>query len=319
MKNKVALITGITGQDGSYLAEFLLDKGYEVHGVRRRSSCFNTDRIDHIFNKIHVHYGEITDESSIRTILYKVQPDEIYNLAAQSHVQVSFTIPTYTSDTIIGGILNVLNSVKDICPQSKLYVASSSEIYGGSDMPLNEKSEFKPRSPYACAKLCAHHMAGLYREAYGMWISRGILFNHESPRRGETFVTRKITRGIADILSGKSKELVLGNLHARRDWGYAPEFCESMHAMLQQDDPDDYVIGTGESHTILEFVELAFNHVNLDYQKYVRTDSIHRRPLEVDCLMADPAKAAKKLGWSPKVTFQDLVKIMVDSDTKYIQ
>jgi len=313
-KTKVVLITGITGQDGSYLAEFLLQKGYEVHGVRRRSSSFNTKRIDHIFNKLHIHYGEITDEGNIRSIIKAVQPNEIYNLASQSHVHVSFTIPRYTFDTIVPGLLNILNSVRDICPESRIYVASSSEIFGGSDKPLNEKSPFLPRSPYACAKLCAHHLAGVYREAYGLWISRGILFNHESPRRGETFVTRKITRGIAAILRKETNELVLGNLDAKRDWGYAPEFCEVMYKILQQDEPDDYVLGTGESRTIKEFVSAAFDYVGLDHTKFVRTDSIYMRPLEVDCLIADPSKAKEKLGWNPQVTFDQLVPIMVDAD-----
>jgi len=312
--SKVALITGITGQDGSYLAELLLQKGYEVHGIRRRSSSFNTGRIDHVFDKLHIHYGEITDEGNIRNIIKLVQPDEIYNLAAQSHVHVSFAIPTYTIDTIVPGVLNILNSVRDICPDSHVYIASSSEIFGGSDKPLNEKSPFLPRSPYACAKICAHHLAGVYRDAYGLWISRGILFNHESPRRGETFVTRKITRGIAAILRKETDELVLGNLDAKRDWGYAPEFCEAMHKMLQQDEPDDFVLGTGISHTIKEFVSEAFDYVGLDYRKFVRTDQIYMRPLDVNCLIADPSKAKRILNWTPQVTFNQLVPIMVDAD-----
>src|SRR3990167_2675879 len=235
--NKIALITGITGQDGSYLAELLLEKGYEVHGIRRRSSCFNTSRIDHIFDKLHIHYGDMTDEASIRKVIADIHPDELYSLAAQSHVHVSFTMPTYTTESIVHGTLAVLNAVRDLSPGTRVYIASSSEMFGSSETPLNETSPFHPRSPYAAAKVCAHHISEIYRDAYNLWISQGILFNHESPRRGRTFVTRKITCGVASIVKGEKSVLKLGNLAAIRDWGYAPEFCEAMWLMMQQDEP----------------------------------------------------------------------------------
>ncbi|OGZ53143.1 MAG: GDP-mannose 4,6-dehydratase [Candidatus Ryanbacteria bacterium RIFCSPLOWO2_01_FULL_48_26] len=318
-----ALITGITGQDGSYLAEFLLLKGYEVHGVMRRVSTFNTARIEHIYADPHIegkkfflHFGDLSDSSTIRRLIYKVQPDEIYNLGAQSHVRVSFDIPEYTANVTGVGVLRVLEAIKDFEEHTgkkvKFYQASSSEIFGAAKPPQNEETPFYPRSPYGIAKSFAFYTTRNYREAYGMFAVNGILFNHESERRGETFVTRKIARGVARILAGLDEKIYLGNLEARRDWGYAPEYVEAMWKMLQQKKPEDYVIGTGEAHTIKEFVEQAFACVGIsDWQKYIEIDLTYYRPTEVDYLLADPRKAREKLGWQAKTKFEDLVKIMV--------
>ena len=318
-----ALITGITGQDGSYLAEFLLLKGYEVHGVMRRVSTFNTARIEHIYADPHIegkkfflHFGDLSDSNTIRRLIYKVQPDEIYNLGAQSHVRVSFDIPEYTANVTGVGVLRVLEAIKDFEEHTgkkvKFYQASSSEIFGAAKPPQNEETPFYPRSPYGIAKSFAFYTTRNYREAYGMFAVNGILFNHESERRGETFVTRKIARGVARILAGLDEKIYLGNLEARRDWGYAPEYVEAMWKMLQQKKPEDYVIGTGEAHTIKEFVEQAFACVGIsDWQKYIEIDLTYYRPTEVDYLLADPRKAREKLGWQAKTKFEDLVKIMV--------
>ena len=318
-----ALITGITGQDGSYLAEFLLLKGYEVHGVMRRVSTFNTARIEHIYADPHIegkkfflHFGDLSDSSTIRRLIYKVQPDEIYNLGAQSHVRVSFDIPEYTANVTGVGVLRVLEAIKDFEEHTgkkvKFYQASSSEIFGAAKPPQNEETPFYPRSPYGIAKSFAFYTTRNYREAYGMFAVNGILFNHESERRGETFVTRKIARGVARILAGLDEKIYLGNLEARRDWGYAPEYVEAMWKMLQQKKPEDYVIRTGEAHTIKEFVEQAFACVGIsDWQKYIEIDLTYYRPTEVDYLLADPRKAREKLGWQAKTKFEDLVKIMV--------
>ena len=325
---KKALITGITGQDGSYLAELLLSKGYEVHGVIRRSSTFPTSRIDHIYQDPHesgkrllLHYGDLTDSENIRKLIYKIQPDEIYNLGAQSHVKVSFEIPEYTANITGVGVLRVLDAIKDFQDHTgkkiKFYQASSSEMFGTAPAPQNEDTRFHPRSPYGAAKVFAFHMTQNYREAYGLFAVNGILFNHESPRRGETFVTRKITRGLARIKVGLDKKIYLGNLEARRDWGYAPEYVEAMWMMLQQDQPEDYVIGTGESHSVKEFVETAFRHAGIEnWQDYIGIDPKYYRPSEVDNLVADITKAKTKLGWQPKMKFDELVKIMVDADFK---
>ena len=318
-----ALITGITGQDGSYLAEFLLLKVYEVHGVMRRVSTFNTARIEHIYADPHIegkkfflHFGDLSDSNTIRRLIYKVQPDEIYNLGAQSHVRVSFDIPEYTANVTGVGVLRVLEAIKDFEEHTgkkvKFYQASSSEIFGAAKPPQNEETPFYPRSPYGIAKSFAFYTTRNYREAYGMFAVNGILFNHESERRGETFVTRKIARGVARILAGLDEKIYLGNLEARRDWGYAPEYVEAMWKMLQQKKPEDYVIGTGEAHTIKEFVEQAFACVGIsDWQKYIEIDLTYYRPTEVDYLLADPRKAREKLGWQAKTKFEDLVKIMV--------
>ena len=326
MANKVALIFGITGQDGSYLAEFLLEKGYFVHGVIRRASTFNTSRIDHIFQEIHIkgrrffgYHGDLADAGTIRKIIYKVKPDEIYNLAAQSHVKVSFEIPEYTMDITGNGALRILEAIRDFQSETgkkiKFYQASSSEMFGVAKPPQNENTPFIPQSPYGAAKVFACNMTKLYRDAYGLFAVNGILFNHESPRRGETFVTRKITRGIARIKAGLDKKLYLGNLDAKRDWGYAPEFCEAMWLMLQQPKPDDYVIGTGETHTVKEFVELSFKEAGLgNWKKYVEIDPQYYRPAEVNILIADTKKARRVLKWKPKTKFKDLVKIMVWDD-----
>jgi len=325
---KKALITGITGQDGSYLAEILLDKGYEVHGIIRRSSTFNTSRIEHLYTdphlngkKLFLHYGDLGDANSIRIALLKIYPDEIYNLGAQSHVKVSFDIPEYTMNITGLGTLRLLEAIKDFQAhtgkQIKFYQASSSEMFGSAPAPQNELTKFHPRSPYGCAKVFAHHLGVNYREAYGMFIVNGILFNHESPRRGETFVTRKITRGIARIKKGLDKHLYLGNLEAKRDWGYAPEYVEAMWLMLQQLEPDDYVIGTGETHTVQTFLETAFQHAGIqDWKDHVKIDPAYYRPSEVENLIADPTKAKQKLGWVPKTKFNELVKIMVEADLK---
>lgn len=327
-KSKIALITGITGQDGSYLTEFLLAKKYEVHGVMRRSSSFTTGRIDHLLPEIHkknrmliVHYGDLADANTIRKLLYSVKPDEVYNLGAQSHVRVSFDTPEYTANITGIGTLRVLEAIKDYQENTgrkiKFYQASSSEMFGSAPSPQNEKTPFHPRSPYGIAKVFSYHTTVNYREAYNIFAVNGILFNHESPRRGETFVTKKITRGIARILSGKDKKIYLGNLDARRDWGYAPEYCEAMWLMLQQNKPDDYVIGTGETHSVREFVQLAFETAGLgNYKKHVEIDPRYYRPSEVGLLLADPSKAKKKLKWESKTKFKDLVKIMVEADLK---
>lgn len=321
---KRAIITGITGQDGSYLAELLLEKGYEVHGIIRRSSSFNTDRIDHLFQDPHIqgtklflHYGDLSDSSSVSRLLEKVEPDEIYNLGAQSHVRVSFDIPEYTGDIVGLGALRLLDAIKETQIKTKFYQASSSEMYGKvMEVPQTERTPFYPRSPYACAKLYAYWLTVNYRESYDIFGCNGILFNHESPRRGETFVTRKITKAIAKIVAGKQDKLYLGNLDAKRDWGYAKDYVEAMWMMLQHDKPDDYVIATGETFSVREFLEEAFSYVNLDWEKYVEIDKRYFRPAEVDLLIGDATKAREQLGWTPKVKFRDLVKIMVDADLK---
>jgi GDPmannose 4,6-dehydratase len=319
---KRALITGITGQDGSYLAELLLSKGYEVHGVVRRSSSFNTERIDHIYRDPHesgvrmrLHYGDLNDASSLHSIVSSCQPQEIYNLGAQSHVRVSFDVPEYTGEVTALGTLRLLEAIRKLDVHCKFYQASSSELYGKVvETPQSETTPFHPRSPYAAAKAYAFYMTQNYREAYGMFACNGILFNHESERRGETFVTRKITRAVGRIKTGTQKELYLGNLDAKRDWGYAPDYVDAMWRMLQEDAPDDFVIGTGETHSVREFLELAFGHVALDWKDFVRVDPKYLRPAEVDLLLADPRKAKEKLGWKPTVGFEELVRRMVDSD-----
>ena len=321
---KKALITGITGQDGSYLTEFLLNKGYEVHGIIRRSSSFNTSRIDHLYNdkklynqKLFLHYGDLGDSSSLCRIIEKTTPDEIYNLGAQSHVKVSFDIPEYSSDIDAIGTCRILDAIRDTRIKTKFYQASSSEMFGKVQaVPQNESTPFYPRSPYGCAKLYSHWLTVNYRESYGIFACSGILFNHESPRRGQTFVTRKITCGIAEILAKKIDKIQLGNLDAKRDWGFAGDYVEAMWLMLQQPTPDDYVIATGETHSVREFLEEAFGIVGLDWQKYVEIDQKYFRPAEVDLLIGDPSKAKEKLGWEPKVKFKDLVKMMVEADIK---
>jgi len=318
---KRALITGITGQDGSYLAEFLLAKGYEVHGLMRRASTFNTDRIEHIYQDPHapnarlfLHYGDLANGEQLSNIIYNVKPNEIYHLGAQSHVRVSFDMPEYTGDVTGLGTTRILEAIRRSGISTKFYQASSSEMFGSVLPPQNENTQFHPRSPYACAKVYAYGMSVNYRDGYGLFICNGILFNHESPRRGETFVTRKITRAIANIVAGKQDKLYLGNLKARRDWGYAPEYVEAMWLMLQQDRPDDYVIGTGEAHSVQEFLESAFAYVGLDWKKFVEIEPRYFRPTETDSLLADASKAQRILGWKPKVTFEELVRIMVDAD-----
>lgn len=322
---KRALISGITGQDGSYLAELLMDKGYEVHGIVRRSSSLNRGRIDGLFNqeetRAHrLHYGDLTDASSINRLIRDIRPDEIYNLGAQSHVKVSFDVPEYTADTVGLGTLRLLEATREAGIMPKFYQAGSSEMYGlVQETPQRETTPFYPRSPYAAAKAYAHWIAVNYREAYGMFVCNGILFNHESPRRGEGFVTRKISRGVAAIKLGIAQRLMLGNLDAKRDWGYAKDYVEAMWLMLQQPKPDDYVIATGEMHTVREFCELAFDHVGLDWQKYVHIDKRYLRPTEVDVLLGDASEAKRKLGWEPKTRFAELVKLMVDADLEYMQ
>ncbi len=316
-----ALITGITGQDGSYLAEFLLQRGYEVHGIVRRASTFNTGRIDHLYEdphepqaKLKLHYGDIADGSNLTRLISEIQPHEVYHLAAQSHVRTSFDIPEYTADVTALGALRLLEAIRDSGTKTRFYQASSSEMFGSAPPTQSESTPFQPRSPYAVAKVFAYHMAVNYRESYGIFASNGILFNHESPRRGETFVTRKVTRSIARILAGKERYLYLGNLDALRDWGYAPEYVEAMWLMLQQSQPDDFVIATGESHSVREFVEEAFACVGLDWQDYVRFDARYVRPAEVDHLRGDPSKAAAMLGWRPRTTFAGLVRLMLEAD-----
>ena len=325
-EQKTALIFGVTGQDGSYLAEILLKKGYVVHGVIRRASTFNTARINHLYQdphnrnrKLFLHYGDLADAGAIRKVIYKVKPEEIYNLAAQSHVKVSFDIPEYTMDITGNGALRILEAIRDFQNETgkkvKFYQASSSEMFGAAPPPQNENTPFVPQSPYGAAKVFAQNMTKLYREAYGIFAVNGILFNHESERRGETFVTRKITRGIARIKAGLDKKLYLGNLDAKRDWGYAPEYMEAAWLMMQRPKPDDYVIGTGETHSIREFVELAFKEAGLgNWKKYVKIDRQYYRPAEVNILVADTRKAKKILGWKPKTKLKDLVKIMVWND-----
>ena len=318
---KRALITGVTGQDGSYLAELLLQKGYEVIGMVRRSSSFNTDRIEGIYQDPHssdyrfrLVFGDLEDASSLNQIIRTNAPDEIYNLGAQSHVRVSFDVPEYTADTVGLGTLRLLEAVRGTGHTCKIYQASSSEMFGGSPPPQNEDTPFRPRSPYACAKVFSHHLCENYREAYGMFICSGILFNHESPRRGIPFVTRKITRAAARISHGLDKKLYLGNLDAKRDWGFAGDYVEAMWLMLQQETPEDYVIATGEAHSVREALEVAFGTLGLDYQKYVEIDPRYYRPTEVDHLCGDVSKAKQKLGWTPKVRFKELIEMMVKSD-----
>ncbi|MEH2391707.1 MAG: GDP-mannose 4,6-dehydratase [Nostoc sp.] len=325
-QQKRALITGITGQDGSYLSEFLLEQGYEVHGIIRRTSTFNTDRIDHIYEDPHkdgvrlfLHYGDLTDGTTLRRILEDVKPVEIYNLGAQSHVRVSFDSPEYTVDAVGMGTLRLLEAIRDYQQrtgiQVRFYQAGSSEMYGlVQAVPQTETTPFYPRSPYACAKVYAHWQTVNYRESYSLFACNGILFNHESPRRGETFVTRKITRAVAGIVAGKQKKIYMGNLDAKRDWGYAKDYVKAMWLMVQKDQPDDYVIATGETHSVREFLELAFSYVNLNWQDYVEFDERYLRPSEVELLIGDSTKARQKLGWTPSVTFEELVSLMVEAD-----
>jgi len=320
---KKALITGITGQDGSYLAELLLSKGYEVHGIIRRASTFNTCRIGHIYVDPHskkarlfLHYGDISDAEQINNIIFNIKPDEVYHLAAQSHVRVSFDIPEYTGNITALGTTRILEAIRRSRRKIKFYQASSSEMFGSARPPQSETTQFQPQSPYACAKLYAYWLTKNYRDGYKIFASNGILFNHESPRRGETFVSRKVTRAIVNILAGKQKKLYLGNLEAKRDWGYAPEYAEMMWQILQQNKPDDYVIGTGSSHSVKELVESAFDYVGLKWEKYVEIDPRYFRPTEVNNLIADIRKVRKVFKWQPKIKFNDLVKIMVDADMR---
>jgi len=337
-KKKTAFITGMTGQDGSYLAEFLLDKGYSVFGIVRRSSSFNTGRIDHLIenyppDKFEFYRGDITDINSLIGMLKQTEPDEIYNLAAQSHVKVSFDMPVYTFDTVASGTLKLLEAVRSLGLKCKIYQAGSSEMFGSSPSPQNENTPFRPRSPYAIGKVAAHHLCLNYREGYNMWIANGILFNHESPRRGETFVTRKVTRAVSRIKLGIQERLYLGNLEAKRDWGYAPDFIEAMWLILQQDEPDDFVVATGETHSVREFVEKAFEYVGFDLvwegkgltekgvdsktgKVLVEVDPIYLRPTEVELLLGDATKAGEKLGWQPRVRFKELAEIMMDADMR---
>jgi GDPmannose 4,6-dehydratase len=310
-----AFITGITGQDGSYLAELLLEKGYDVHGLVRRSSSFNTWRIDHVRDRLHLHYGDLVDQNSLVRTLEAVGPDEIYNLAAQSHVKVSFEMPEYTGNVTAMGVLRVLDAVRELGLPARVYQAGSSEMFGLVQHPVqSESTPFYPRSPYGVAKVYAHWMAVNYRESYGMFVCNGILFNHESPRRGENFVTRKITMGLADIKKGRAQELRLGNLDAKRDWGYAKDYVEAMWLMLQQDKPDDYVVATNETHSVREFLQESFGYLGLDWEKHVVIDPRYFRPAEVDLLLGDSTKARTQLKWTPRVTFKDLVRLMVDAD-----
>jgi len=316
-----ALVTGITGQDGSYLAELLLAKGYEVHGMIRKASTFNTERIDHIYQdphdpsaKLFLHYGDLTNAEQLTHLIYNVRPDEIYHLGALSHVKVSFEIPEYAGDVTGLGTIRILEAMRRSGVAARFYQASSSEMFGSAAPPQSETTAFQPRSPYAIAKVYSYWMTVNYREAYGLFATNGILFNHESPRRGETFVTRKVTRAVARIRAGLQKKLFLGNLESKRDWGYAPEYVEAMWSMLQRDSADDLVLGTGESHSVRELVEEAFGYAGLDWHAHVEIDSGYFRPTEVDFLQADASKAHKLLGWSPKVTFRELVRIMVDAD-----
>ena len=324
---KKALVTGITGQDGSYLADLLLAKGYEVHGVIRRASTFNTARIDHLYQDPHVngvrlflHYGDLSDSVSMTKMLYDLQPDEVYNLGAQSHVRVSFDIPEYTADVTGVGTIRILEAIRESGVKPRFYQASSSEMFGKvQEIPQKETTPFWPRSPYGCAKMFGHWATVNYRESYDLFACSGILFNHESPRRGETFVTRKISRAVAAIKLGLQKDLYLGNMDAKRDWGYAPEYVEGMWRMLQADQPDDYILATNETHTVKEFVEEAFGHVGLEWEKFVKYDARYERPAEVDLLIGDPAKAKRDLGWEPKVRFKELVQIMVNADVEMLE
>ncbi len=319
---KKALITGITGQDGSYLAELLLEKGYEVHGVIRRSSSFNTSRIDHLYQDPHIkdvelflHYGDISDSTNLIRLLYNLKPDEVYHLASQTHVRVSFDIPEYTADVTGVSTVRILEAIREAGIPARFYQAGSSEMFGkAQEVPQRETTRFYPRSPYACAKVYAHWMTVSYREGYNLHACNGILFNHESPRRGETFVTRKITRAVARIKAGLQEKLYLGNLDAKRDWGYAKEYVEAMWLILQQDSPDDYVIATGETHSVREFLGEAFDSVGLDWNDHVEVDPRYYRPAEVDTLVGDPSKAKRLLGWEPKTKFKELVQMMVSSD-----
>jgi GDPmannose 4,6-dehydratase len=318
-----ALITGITGQDGSYLAEYLLSRGYEVHGIIRRASTFNTARIDQIYidphekdAKLKLHYGDLGESETINNIIYNICPDEVYNLGAQSHVRVSFEVPEYTTNIVATGTTRLLESIRRSGKRIKFYQASSSEMFGSATPPQSEATPFEPRSPYACSKLYAYWLTRNYREGYGIFACNGILFNHESPRRGETFVTRKVTRAIAAIKAGKQDAVYMGNLKACRDWGYAPEYVEAMHRMLQQDTPDDYVIGTGETHSVEEFVAEAFEYAGLDHDRYVRIDPKYFRPTEVEVLAADATKAKRIWDFEPRVRFKELTKIMVDADLR---
>jgi GDPmannose 4,6-dehydratase len=320
-----ALITGITGQDGSYLAEFLLHKGYEVHGLIRKASTFNTERIDHIYHDPHdpdarlfLYYGDLSNGEQLTNLVYNVRPDEIYHLGAQSHVKVSFDMPEYTGSVSGLGTTRILEAVRRSGIKTRFYQASSSELYGDSPPPQSEDTPFRPRSPYAIAKAYAYWMTVNYRQAYGMFATNGILFNHESPRRGETFLTRKVTRAVARIKAGLQDKLYLGNMQARRDWGYAPEYVEFMWRMLQEQAPEDFVIGTGETHSVLDFVAEAFGYAGLDWEGYVEVDPRYFRPTEVDFLQADTSKARTRLGWNPRVSFSDLVRIMVDADMQAV-
>jgi len=321
MKNKVALITGVTGQDGSYLAELLLSKGYEVHGLIRRSSTFNTSRIDHIYQdphdpnpKLFLHYGDLIDGVGLTNLIREIQPHEVYNLGAQSHVQVSFTMPQYTGQVDAVGAVGLLEALRSADINARFYQASTSELYGSTPPPQNEESVFHPRSPYAAAKLMAYWCTVNYREGYGMHATNGILFNHESPRRGETFVTRKITRAVAEIAKGSKKKLFLGNMDAVRDWGYAKEYVESMWLMLQKDKPSDYVVATGVGATVKDFAEAAFSHAGLNWQDHIEVDQKYIRPTEVDALIGDPSKATKELNWKATTHWKELAAIMVDAD-----
>src|SRR5437667_8049153 len=324
---KKALITGITGQDGSYLAELLLDKGYEVHGIIRRASTFNTERIDYLYQDPHIngvrlflHFGDMADSTNLIKLLNRIQPEEIYHLAAQSHVRVSFDIPEYTGDVTGLGTIRILEAIRETGLKARFYQASSSEMYGKvQEVPQRETTPFYPRSPYGAAKVYAYWVTVNYRESYGMFSCNGILFNHESPRRGETFVTRKVTRAVAHIQAGLQDKLYLGNLDAKRDWGYAKEFVEAMWLMLQQDKPDDYVIATSETHSVREFLEIAFGHAGLNWKQHVEIDPRYYRPTEVDLLMGDYSKARRALGWEPKTRFAELVKLMVDADIQLLK
>ena len=320
---KKALITGITGQDGSYLAEFLLSKNYEVHGIIRRASTFNTSRIDHIYIDPHkrgarlfLHYGDLSDSEQTSNIIYNIKPDEVYHLGAQSHVRVSFDIPEYSGNVTGLGTTRILEAIRRSGNKIKFYQASSSEMFGSSKPPQNEDTPFNPRSPYACAKVYAYWMAVNYREGYNIFACNGILFNHESPRRGETFVSRKITRAVAAILAKKQDYLYLGNLEAKRDWGYAPEYVELMYKMLQNDEAEDFVLGTGEAHSVKEFVKETFSYVGLDREKYVKIDPRYFRPTEVGELVANSSKAKKNFGWQPNIKFRELLRIMIDADMR---
>jgi GDPmannose 4,6-dehydratase len=325
--SKTALITGITGQDGSYLAELLLSKGYEVHGLIRRASTFNTERLDPIYQDPHsgsarlfLHYGDLSDAVSTFKLIDSLKPEEVYHLGAQSHVRVSFDVPEYTADVTGTGTVRLLEAIRQVSPKSRFYQASSSEMFGlVQEVPQRESTPFYPRSPYGAAKVFAYWLTVNYRESYEMHASNGILFNHESPRRGETFVTRKITRAVARIKAGIQKKLYMGNLDAKRDWGYAPEYVEAMYLMLQQDQPDDYVIATGETHTIREFLELSFGQVGLDWQDYVEIDARYFRPAEVELLIGDASKAKKHLNWEPKTTFKELVRLMTEADVAALE